>query len=542
MLAPLTEEQFNWVNQTMAGLSMEQCVGHLLCPEDRRYSPSDWEDLFRKVPLGSIFVGNLTAGELRSRLLNIQRWSKVPVLVASDLEHGAGGCVEDGTEFPWQMAAGAANHPELMRRMGVATAREGRYAGIHWTFSPVVDLNVNFRNVVTNIRALTDDPERAIRLLPPLIEGLQANGMAATAKHFPGDGMDERDQHLCTSVNSLPMDAWRATYGRVWKAVFDAGIMSVMAGHISLPAYEGFTHDPEEALPATLSRKLQVDLLRGELGFQGVLVSDAAPMIGLTSRIPDDEVVVGNIEAGSDIHLFAHPIEDFERLMTAVRSGRIQEERVRESVRRVLEMKARLNLHIDPFSPRPTEADKATFGRDAQTMADRSATVLRTDSRPPLKLRPGAKVLTVTLRFENDARKPLDLSVFDEELRRRGLWVDHLLNPDHNELRHKVGQYDAAFINVYIVPHMLMGVASMIGQLGFAFWRAFFANHDNVAFTSFGTPYLLYNLPHIPNLLAVYGGSPVSQVTAARVWLGEIEATADCPVTLPRIQINTLSQ
>jgi beta-N-acetylhexosaminidase len=440
------------------------------------------------------------------------------------------------------MAAGAADDAELMSIMGQATAAEARYAGMHWSFSPVIDLNYNFNNPITNIRALSDQPDRVICLATAFVRGLQAEGrLAATAKHFPGDGMDDRDQHLATTVNNLPFDQWQATYGRVWRAVIEAGVMCIMPGHISLPDYQGFADRPDDAPPATLSQKLLLDLLRNTLGFDGLLISDASGMIGLTTRVPSDERVVQCIQSGLDVYLFADTLKDFERLIQAVEIGRLSERRVREAARRVLELKARLNLHREFFGPRPSEADKNRYQQAAQSMADKSITILRQDGHLPLKLKQGSRVMTVTIApfspFNRFMPQP-DLEAFDDELRQHGFEVTHLLNPLDDLLLEKAAQHDVVFINLMTLPYMTLGtIRNLVGHLGHWNWRSLFMEHPQVMFTSFGNPYVLHEMPHLPNLLAAYGNSDVSQRAAIKVWMGEIEAQGSCPVKLPQINI-----
>jgi len=545
MLIPLTTEQQQWVDTTLEAMTLSQCVGQLLCPSSPRFTTDDWLDLMKKVPIGALTVRNATSAGLREQMQTLQEQSAVPLLVAANLEHGAV-TLTDGTEFPWMMGAGAANDAELMTIMAQATAAEGRYAGIHWTFSPVVDLNYNFNNPITNVRALSDQPERVIRLATAYVQGLQAEGrLAATAKHFPGDGLDDRDQHLATTVNNLPFAQWQETYGQVWRAVIEAGVMCIMPGHISLPDYQGFADRPEEAPPATLSPKLLIDLLRHELGFEGLLISDASGMIGLTTRISSEERVVQSIKSGLDVYLFSETLKDFERLIQAVEQGRLSEERVRGAARRVLALKARLNLHRDPFGPKPSEADKSSYQQAAQTMADKSITVLRGDGRLPLDLQPGSRVLTVTVgaisQFSRFRPQP-ELEAFDEELRQRGFQVAHLLNPGDDALLAKAAEADVVFLNLLMLPYMVMGsIHNLVGHLGYWRWRSLFIDHPQVYYTTFGNPYVLHEMPHLPNLVAAYGDSEVSQRAAVKVWLGEIEAQGDCPVRLPKITIQSLS-
>lgn len=545
MLMPLTAEQRQWVDSTLNAMTLPQCVGQLLCVLSPRSSAADWIDLLERVPVGAMMARSISSADLREQMQVLQDHSSVPLLVAADLEHGAI-ALTDGTEFPWMMGAGAANDAELMFRMGQATAAEGRYAGIHWTFSPVIDLNYNFNNPITNVRALSDQPERVIDLATAFVRGLQADGrMAATAKHFPGDGLDDRDQHLATTVNHLPFAQWQATYGRVWRAAIEAGVMAVMPGHISLPDYQGYADQPEQAPPATLSPKLLNELLRAELGFEGLLVSDAAGMIGIATRMGVDERVVQCIQSGLDVYLYSEPVQDFERLIAAVERGRLSEERVLQAARRVLEMKARLGLHRGPFGPKPSDAEKSEYRQAAQVMADKSITVLRSDGRPPLKLAPGSRVLTVTIAPLSSrpglAPRP-ELEAFDDELRQRGFQVEHLLNPSDDLLLTKAAEHDTVFLNLMVLPYMVMGtIRNLVGHIGQWKWRSLFMEHPRVAFTSFGNPYVLHEMPHLPNLLAAYGSSDVSQRAAVKVWLGEIEPQGDCPVRLPQITIRPLS-
>jgi beta-N-acetylhexosaminidase len=545
MLIPLTAEQQQWVDTTLDALTLPQCVGQLLCPFSPRSTTADWLDLLAKVPIGALTVRGASSEDLREQMRTLQERSAVPLLVTADLEHGAT-ALTDGTEFPWMMGAGAANDAELMTTMGQATAAEARYAGIHWTFSPVVDLNYNFNNPITNVRAISDQPERVSRLAAAFLRGLQADGrLAATAKHFPGDGMDDRDQHLATSINHLPFEQWQATYGQVWRAVIEAGVMCIMPGHISLPDYQGYADRPGDAPPATLSPKLLVELLRGELGFEGLLISDASGMIGLTSRVSSEERVVQCIHSGLDVYLFPETRKDFERLVQAVEGGRLAEERVREAGRRVLELKARLNLHRDPFGPQPSAADKSRYQQAAQAMAEGSITVLRSDGRPPIGLEPGCRVSTVTIghlspysRF----RSMPDLDAFDDELRQRGFQVEHLLNPEDDLLVAKAADCDVVFINLLALPYMVLGtIRNLAGHLGHWKWRSLFMDHRQVLYTSFGNPYVLHEMPHLPNLLAAYGDSDVSQRAAVKVWLGAIEGQGSCPVRMPKITIQPLS-
>jgi beta-N-acetylhexosaminidase len=537
MMHPLTPQQTQWVDRTLDALSLESCVAQMLEVSRVRGGPADWLQFIDRIPMGCIGPRSETAEAHHALLAEIQGYSPVPVLVLANMEHGAADWAGYGTDFPPPMSLGAAGDDALAAAMGQAIAREARYVGVNWVLNPVVDLNYNPYNPITNTRSMGDRPDRICRLAPAWIGALQAHGVAATAKHFPGDGMDDRDQHLVTTVNSLPFAKWTETYGRVWKAAIDAGVWTIMPGHISLPDYQGYADDPEAAPPATLSRRLLTDLLRGELGFEGLIVSDSTSMVGLTSRAAPEERAVAAVEAGIDVYLNADPEVDYPALLQAVADRRLSEERIRASARRVLELKARLNLFVDPFGPEPTEAERACFWGAAQSIADKSITLIQGGDRLPVQLEPGASVLTVTVSTvrPNPMRRGTDLSVFDEELRRRGYEVETLVNPRTDKVQEAAGRHDAVFIGIDIPP------GTRTPGFGTWGWRALFTEHPQVCYTLFGNPYVAHELPHVPALLAAYGGSPELQRAAVQVWLGEMDALGSLPIRLPKVRIRSLS-
>ena len=401
----------------------------------------------------------------------------------------------------------------------------------------MVDLNYNPNNSITNVRSMGDQPDRVGRLAAATVRALQANGLAATAKHFPGDGIDDRDQHLLTTVNSLPFAQWLETFGRVWRTVIDAGVMCIMPGHISLPDYQGYQDRPEAAPPATLSPKLLVDLLRQELGFEGMIVSDNANMIGLRIRTNPEDQIVASIAAGIDMYLNADPDRDFDRLRQGVRDGRVSEERIQDATRRVLEMKARLNLFESAFGPAPTSEQTAQFQETAQSMADKSITVLRQDEPLTVALAPGDKVLTVTYGEFSPLFGEHDLEEFDQALTARGFNVTHLLNPSSDDLRQASESNQAVFINLSIIPFTTLGNIRMTDTFRTWGWRSLYLTHPQVAYSAFGSPYVAYEAPNLPRLITTYGRSTVSQRAAVKLWLGEIDAQGVLPVQMPQVQI-----
>ena len=303
------------IEEILKSLSMEDMVGQLLCydisPKD---DPCEVEKVLSEIKPGGLFLTDMTAEQIRAYTDMANKYTKVPVIIASDVEHGPEIVVKGTGELPLPMAWGACNDEKLLKRAGEETAKICRKNGVHWTFAPVVDLNKNFRCPECNIRAVSDSPEAVVRIAGAYLEGIEKNGlMVAGCKHFPGQGMDERNSHFCTTENPLSKEEWMATYGYVYKEMIQKGAASIMIGHGALPAFEKDNDFLLGPPPAILSKSLMTDLLKGELGFDGCLVSDAMSMVGATARSALDKLAVRFINAGGDVVLFPEP-SDFQRI------------------------------------------------------------------------------------------------------------------------------------------------------------------------------------------------------------------------------------
>ena len=508
-------------------ISLEDAIGQTLMPTDRGYSQDELRRMIRESHLGSFFVRDYYT-DSRERLISLRNEQLIPLIFTADMEYDRG--MNHGI-FPTQMAAAATGDPEKVRRRAYMIGREARAIGVDWLFHPVLDINGNPASPEMNVRTFGDDPELVKNMALAHFAGLRDAGIAATGKHFPGAGLDDRDQHNCTSVNPLDVDTWMKTFGKVWKAAIASGMETVMPGHIAFPAWCGCSEF--EALPATIEPKLLIDLLRKELGFDGLIVSDAASMGGLTSRCRSEDCAVEFLRAGGDVFLFADPVKDFQSILRAVRSGYLSEERVHDAAGRMLQLKEKLQIGKRPSFEPLSDQEYAEHDREFESIAEASATVIRGPEEFPVNLKKGDRVLTVSIRYPGSAesRSP-DLPLIDELLRNEGFAVEHLVNPPHNELREKSETAQAVFVNVMIFPHSLLGNLRMVGPMILAFWRSFYVGRKNCIFTSFGSPYLLHEQPHWPNLLALYSPSPASQRAAVKVWLGKIKAKGKLPVDL----------
>jgi beta-N-acetylhexosaminidase len=530
MLEPLTAAQQRWVDATFASLSLEDKVAQLLIPtlgayDERREAVAAF---LAERPLGGVFVGMAERERHRQEIASLQARCRIPLVVASDLEAGAGHFVRGGVAFPDPLAVAAADDLQLAYTLGTAAAREGREVGIHWTFAPVVDVNLNPDNPIANTRSLGDDPHRVARLAEAILRGMQEHGLAACAKHFPGDGVDDLDQHTVTSVNPLSRRDWYRLSGLPFRRAIDAGVWSVMVGHIALPAWDATRHAGGVYRPASISPTLVTGLLRGELGFQGLIVTDDMNMGGVAGYARRRERTVACIAAGCDMLLFPKLPDDYRTLLEGVRSGALPEARLDDAVRRILAFKARLNLHTGAlFGPAVPAEERQAFAAASRRIAAAAIVKVRDlhGTLPIRHLQAGARVLTITLASDRQ-----DLPEVDRALRERGYRVDHLCNPDDLGLSDRTFAYDAVFVN--FVFKAAWGVQSVrsVGTHNRIFIGGFYTDHPCAVFTSFGSPYHLRMFSTLPNYLNVHSSCPDSQRAAVQVWFGDAEARGTSPV------------
>lgn len=347
----LNDEDIEWVEQTLASMTLEEKIAQMFCVTDMITDPEALKAFVRKYPVGSFMYRSGDAAEVQNAQRAMQEASKIPLLLACNLESGGNGIAATGTFFGRQLEAAAARDPKHAYRLGMVCAKEGGATGCNWSFAPIVDIDYNWRNPITNVRTWGSDPDTVIRLSEAYMDGVKDSGetMAVTIKHFPGDGVDERDQHLLSSVNSLSAEDWENTYGRVYQTLIDKGAQTVMVGHILQPEMTrkmcpGIRD--EEIFPASTNKYLITDLLREKMGFNGLVATDATPMVGFSGFLTRREAVAKTIMAGADMIMFCKNIdEDFAGVKEDIENGTISIIRVNEAIRRQLALKASLGLH-----------------------------------------------------------------------------------------------------------------------------------------------------------------------------------------------------
>lgn len=346
----LSEEDCQWVEDTIAGMTDEEKVGQLFFQLTQSHDEDYLKELMEKYHLGGCRYNAAPGKDIQEQNRKLQKYAKIPVLIACNTEAGGNGACKDGTFLGSKVKIGATGKEEYAYALGKMANEEAAAIGCNMAFAPVCDIAYNWENTEIITRSFGNDPERVAKMSAAYVEGAHTvPGFACTAKHFPGNGLDCRDAHLANNVNTFTPEEWDATYGMVYKTLFDKGVEAVMGGHIMLPEYERAINPDikdEEIMPATLSYNIMTTLLREKLGFNGMVVTDASHMVGMTNRMKRADMLPLSINAGCDMFLFFNdPDEDYDTMLKAYKNGIISEERMTEALTRILGLKAHMGLH-----------------------------------------------------------------------------------------------------------------------------------------------------------------------------------------------------
>jgi len=541
-----------WVEQTLKNMTLREKLGQMLMvPYFGVFEPVDspeYKEILLEVEQND--VGGLIIVTDRGRLgiersqvyptavmtNELQRRAKIPLLVGADFESGTGMRLDEGTSFPSAMAIGATGDPKLAYVAGKYTALEARAAGVQWIFAPDADVNNNPDNPIINIRSFGEDPEDVAAYVREFVRGVEENGALATAKHFPGHGDVSVDSHLSLGVVPSSRKELEATELVPFRAAIEARVSSVMPGHLAVPSLE-----PDPHLPATLSKNILTDLLREEMRFRGLIITDALDMGGVTSLYPPGEVAVRSIEAGADVLLMSPtPHAALAALDAAVRSGRIAEKRIDASVRRILAAKARLGLDQNRFVDVGRLHEKFAllkYEAQAQAVADRGVTLLRDASHLlPLDATRPLRVLLVSLSADPD---PDPGETIEPEIRTRVdsltvLRADTQYTPVRALKLPPPDSYDLA------VAALFVRVADRKGDIGFPEDERVFVDQlieagKPTIVASFGSPYLIGSFPRAKTWVAEFSSNDVSQRAVARALFGQTSIGGRIPVSVPGI-------
>lgn len=401
----LDDEAVEWVESTIASMSDEEKIGQLFISHNRNLDVDEAQEKISKYHYGGQRYkdSGSKARDVFNFTQGLREVAKLPMLVAANCDNGGDGACEEGVYVAAGAAVEASRSEEVAYNAGLVSAETCKAIGVNWNFDPCVDILYNWRNTIVNTRAYGTTADDVLKYTRPYLKAIHESGMATCVKHFPGDGTEERDQHLILGVNELSVEEWDESFGKVYSTLIDDGLHSIMVGHIALPEYSKklrpeFTDD--DIMPATLAPELLTDLLKGQLGWNGLTITDASHMIGFAAAMKRKDAVPGCIAAGCDMLLFFRDEdEDYESMMAGYRDGVITEERLHDALRRILGLKAAIGLHRGEHVP--TEEGLAVVGSEkhleiARDAADKAITLvkntqdqlpIRPDTHPRIELR-----------------------------------------------------------------------------------------------------------------------------------------------------------
>lgn len=395
----LNDEDIAWVKNTLASLTTEEKFGQLFVDMLWQDEDAEIERRNKVYGTGGYRYGNMSPAGLHHQNAVIQNTSKIPALIAANIEAGGNGGVGGGTHVGDPVAIGATGNKENAYNMAYYGCKEAAAIGCNWTFAPIVDINYNWRNCVVSNRCFGSDPDMVLEYSLEYMRGAKDAGIASCMKHFPGDGCDERDQHIVTTICDKSYDEWMATYGKIYKGMIDAGVESVMIGHIQAPEVTRKLRPgiaDKDIMPGTMAPELLQDMLRGILGFNGLIITDATHMVGLTGKVRRSDFVPGVIMAGCDMILYYRDKdEDMRFLHEAMENSKLTMERLDEAVTRILAFKAMLKLHKKAAEGTliPDEAGLSCVGCEehmtaARKVADEGITLIKNTKAEDLPLDP----------------------------------------------------------------------------------------------------------------------------------------------------------
>jgi beta-N-acetylhexosaminidase len=541
--AEANSDETKWVERTLKSLSLRERIGQMIVvatssefmnPSSERYV--ELQKQITETRVGGIIVSWGSVNEIAAMTNEFQRLAKIPLLIASDMERGLRMRSRNGTPFTTAMGVAASGDPNAAYNEGKIIAQEMRAIGVNWLYAPVADINNNADNPVINIRSFGEDPRRVGEFIAAFTRGVRDGGGLSTAKHFPGHGDTATDSHI-----GLPtIHADRARLERLelvpFRAAVQAGVDSIMVAHIALPRVSG------DELPATLSPKLTGDLLRREMNYQGIIVTDALGMGAITKGFPNGAAAVQAIKAGADVALMPpDPRQAVDAIEVAVKSGELTEARINESVRRLLQAKYRLGLAKQRF------VDLAAVNRlierpenvqEANRIAEMSITLLRNQGDMlPLDAVRASRALFIVIAADDDLEEG---RAFIPQVQQRTRQAKIIrLDPRTTMDEYRAAVDEAAKAESVIVAPFVKRAASKgtvaLPEAQANFVRRLIGLEKPVAVIAFGSPYLIRQFPNAPVYVVTYAIEEVAQLAAVRALFGETAITGRLPVSIPNL-------
>ena len=517
----LDEQGVEWVEKTFASLSEREKVGQLFCEILWDRPDSKPEALLEFIEPGAVMYRPFPGHKMWDFSNRIQKAAKVPLLVACNLERGGkggnGGLI-DGTYVSSPMGAAATGDPHYSHELARVACEEGGACGVNWTFEPIIDIDRNPENPITNVRTFGSDIEKILENAKAYIDACKENDFVTSIKHFPGDGTDYRDQHLMSSVNSLSAQEWLDSYGYLYKSLIDYGVPTVMSAHIRQPALARMVNPDikdEDILPGSLSKELMTGILRERFGFNGLIITDATQMVGFTCSMERRKAVPYCIEAGADMFLFTiNQKEDVQYMLDGLRDGILSKERLDEACLRVLALKAMIHLDRKPAVPGESALqvlNNEDHQRVAREVADRSITLVKNkENLFPLSPDKTKKIKLIQITNERLPESGIlpELAYFKEKLEKEGFEVSYFKDHKYPDTDYSLEEFKKSTDLVIYFANMKVGSNQTTIRIT---WDDFLGEsspkyvHDlPYLFLSFSNPYHLVDVPMVRNYINAY--------------------------------------
>jgi len=565
-----SSKALKWANEQLRKMSLEEKVGQLISVGVNATFLNQDSDAYHTLKhyieddkVGGVILFRGSVYESVILVNRLQQLARYPLLISADLEAGTGMRFEDTVNFPWNMAVAATGNPEYARRQGEITAREARALGVQQIFAPVVDVNNNADNPVINVRSYGEDPADVARFATAFTEGAQAAGAIATAKHFPGHGDTAVDSHRGLPEINVGRERLNTVEFVPFEASVKAGVGAVMVGHIALPQIDATAVKPlpkeikskptdtdedgeiieeKAAMPATMSPVIG-KILRNDLNFSGMIVTDALSMSGLTIYFTQEEAAVRALEAGADMLLKPADVDaSFRGVLNAVKSGRIGEQRVEESARRILAAKYDVGLVDQRVTPIDA-IDRIVGAKDvtalANEIAEHAVTLVRDEDKlvPLRNLKPGARIFNLAVTNGDD--RNWIANAFVSSLNRSGLKVETVVLDERSSDREvqkvieRAKSADLVIASLYGRVRSGQALSAGVPESGAKALSALIASKSSIVGISFGNPYLLHGFPGLRTYVVAFGDMPSLQQAVARALMGEIDVSGRLPISLP---------
>nr|WP_035033114.1 glycoside hydrolase family 3 N-terminal domain-containing protein [Carnobacterium mobile] len=544
----LSSEQINSIQEKLKTMSIEEKIGQLffvIGPDDEQV---DLEYFISKYQPGGVMYRPSTAEKIKSQIAVLQKVSKIPLFTAANLEAGGNGILTEGTYFSQPLGVAATGDSNNAYQLGKIGGAEGKSVGINMAFGPIVDIDLNFQNPITNTRTFGSSPETVITFAKQQMEGFKAEGVIPVIKHFPGDGVDQRDQHLLSSVNILSTDHWDQSFGKVYKSFIEEDIPAIMIGHILLPEYVQLLNpenDKSQLLPASLSSELIQGLLRRKLGFNGLTITDATPMIGYNASLPREIAIPSSIAAGIDMILFNKNIdEDYLFMKNGLAKGLVTEEQINQAVLRILGTKAAQGIFetkVSEGSSSLAKAVKEKYSLATVKNAKEAVTLVKdTKNYLPLSPKKTSRIRLYVLGDEDTGGFKQGGQVgnlFKEKLTHEGFEVT-IFDPEnldfHEVFEEGVADLKEKFDLAFYVANVETASNQTTTRINWIPLMAanapWFVQDIPTIFVSTANPYHLFDVPMVPTYINAYSSNKETIDAVIEKVMGREEFVGKTPV------------